>query len=57
MSGSVVGERVVLEGYDKIPQDKVAPIDPKKNKALETVLPNLKTDAAGFAKYLGIIIK
>lgn len=55
--GSKLGERVTLDGLDKIPQDKVAPIDTKKNKALETVLPNLKTDSNGYAEFLGYKLK
>ena len=56
LKDSKVGERVTLEGYDKISQEKAAAIDPKKHKVLENVLPSLKTDATGFAKYLGSFI-
>ena len=48
----MVGERVTLEGWDGIPQDKAPVIDPKK-KVLETVLPHLHTDAEGYAVFKG----
>jgi len=50
---SKIGERVVLDGYDKISQEKEKVIDPKKKKVLELVLPHLKTDEEGFAVFQG----
>jgi len=52
---SKIGERVVLEGYDGISQDKEKVIDPKKKKVLEIVLPHLKTDENGYAVFQGIL--
>jgi len=48
---SKVGERVLLEGYDKMTQDKEKVLDPK-HKILEKCFPGLKTDAAKFASFL-----
>ena len=42
-----------MEGYDAISQEKEKPIDPKKKKVLEIVLPHLKTDADGYAVFQG----
>ena len=48
-----IGERVTLEGFEGIPQESEKEIDVKKNKVLETVFPEFKTDAEGVATYLG----
>lgn len=53
---SKIGERVTLEGYDKISQEPEKVIDPKK-KILETVLPHLKTDSEGYATFQGKKLK
>ncbi|EGR31415.1 tyrosyl-tRNA synthetase, putative [Ichthyophthirius multifiliis] len=52
-NGSVVGERVFLEGQeDKFTYDLQTPLNPKK-KVLETCLPETKIDKDYFATFLG----
>merc|ERR1711907_788629 len=48
-----IGERVTLEDYDGFNQEKEKEIHTKKNKVLDTVFPEFKTDKEGFATYLG----
>jgi len=50
-AGAKVGERVTLEGYDKITQAKEKPLDDKKHKTIEKTFPYLKTNGSLEATY------
>lgn len=53
---SKIGERVFIEGLENITKEKADTIDPKKNKALETVLPKCNT-VGGFATFMNLKFK
>jgi len=51
---AAIGERVMVEGYDGEPATENQVI---KKKMLESIFPDLKTDAAGVACYKGVPLK
>lgn len=47
--GVAIGEKVRFEGYEEAPLEEIKP----KQKILESLFPDLVTDASGIANYKG----